>query len=107
MKNCISIIYTEDFSIFRLVRRHYWRLDTKSITLFQNEQSSKYYKEIPLSDIIAIDTARHKQGDVMHCFEIRTTNIDYFVGQEPLFGLRDGDPINLPPPDSGIGKFSF
>lgn len=89
----------------RLIRRHYWRLDTKSITLFQNEQSSKYYREIPLSDIIAVDTARLKQGDFMHCFEIRTANIDYFVGQEPLFGLRDGDPMNLPPPDSGIGAY--
>lgn len=89
----------------RFVRRHYWRLDTKSITLFQNEQSSKYYREIPLSDIIAVDFARQKVGEVMHCFEIRTTNIDYFVGQEPLYGLREGESINLPPPDSGIGAY--
>lgn len=89
----------------RLVRRHYWRLDTKSITLFHDEQSSNYYKEIALSDIIAVDTARHKQGDYMHCFELRTTNIDYFVGQDPLYGLRESDSINLPHPDSGIGAY--
>lgn len=44
------------------IRRHFWRLDTKSITLFQNDQGSKYYREIPLSDILTIDTARIKQG---------------------------------------------
>lgn len=41
----------------------------------------------------------------MHCFEIRTTNIDYYVGQDPLYNLRDGDTVNLPPPDSGIGAY--
>ncbi|KAL0114046.1 hypothetical protein PUN28_011397 [Cardiocondyla obscurior] len=39
-------------------KKHYWRLDTKSITLFQSENGSKYYKEIPLSDITAIETAK-------------------------------------------------
>lgn len=46
----------------KMIRRHYWRLDTKSITLFQSDQGSKYYKEIPLSDVLAVDTARVKQG---------------------------------------------
>ena len=40
------------------LKRHYWRLDSKSITLFTSEQGSKYYKEIPLNEILAIDTAR-------------------------------------------------
>lgn len=57
-------------SLFFKVRHHYWRLDTKSITLFQNEQSSKYYKEIPLAHVIAIDTARVKQGGNMIDFYI-------------------------------------
>lgn len=39
-------------------KKHYWRLDTKSITLFQNENGSKYYKEIPLAEISAIETAK-------------------------------------------------
>ncbi|CAH1164122.1 unnamed protein product [Phaedon cochleariae] len=89
----------------KTIRRHFWRLDTKSIVLFQNEQSSKYYREIPLSEILTIDTARIKQGEFMHCFEIRTANIDYFVGQDPLFDLQDGSLVNLPPPDSGVGAY--
>ncbi|XP_071633238.1 serine/threonine-protein kinase D3 isoform X3 [Temnothorax longispinosus] len=39
-------------------KKHYWRLDTKSITLFQSENGSKYYKEIPLAEISAIETAK-------------------------------------------------
>ncbi|XP_019880244.1 serine/threonine-protein kinase D3 isoform X2 [Aethina tumida] len=89
----------------RTIRRHFWRLDTKSIVLFQSDQGSKYYKEIPLSEILTIDSARIKQGDVMHCFEIRTANVDYFVGQDPLYNLQDINSVNLPPPDSGIGAY--
>ena len=40
------------------VKKHYWRLDTKAITLFQSDAGSKYYKEIPLSEILAIETAK-------------------------------------------------
>ncbi|XP_044264350.1 serine/threonine-protein kinase D3 isoform X2 [Tribolium madens] len=89
----------------RMVRRHFWRLDTKSILLFQNDHTSKYYKEIPLSEILTIDSARSKQAEVMHCFEIRTANVDYFVGQDPLYDLQDGNNVNLPPPDSGVGAY--
>ncbi|KAL4707341.1 hypothetical protein ACJJTC_005270 [Scirpophaga incertulas] len=42
----------------RTLRRHYWRLDSKAITLFQSEHGTKYYKEIPLNEILAVDTAR-------------------------------------------------
>lgn len=49
----------------RTVRRHFWRLDTKSIVLFQSDQGSKYYKEIPLSEILAIDSARIKQAGTL------------------------------------------
>lgn len=41
----------------------------------------------------------------MHCFEIRTANIDYFVGQDPLYEIPDVNKINLPPSDSGIGAY--
>lgn len=41
----------------------------------------------------------------MHCFEIRTTNVDYFVGQDPLHGLQEGCSVTLPPPDSGVGAY--
>lgn len=43
--------------------------------------------------------------EYMHCFEVRTANIDYFVGQDPLYDLQDGRSVNLPPPDSGIGAY--
>lgn len=84
-------------------KRHYWRLDSKAITLFVSDHGSKYFKEIPLNEIIAIDTARNLSGNESHCFQIRTTNVDYFVGQDPLLTYKVGEPLILPPPDSGIG----
>ncbi|KAJ4440673.1 hypothetical protein ANN_08821 [Periplaneta americana] len=51
----------------RTRKRHYWRLDTKSVTLFQSDTGSKYYKEIPLPEILSVDTARNLQGeDILH-----------------------------------------
>lgn len=86
----------------RGVKKHYWRLDSKAITLFVSDQGSKYYKEIPLNEIVAIDTARNFQGDVRHCFEIRTANVDYFVGLDPI---SDGEELILPPCNSGVGAY--
>lgn len=85
------------------VKRHYWRLDSKAITLFVSDQGSKYFKEVPLNEILAIDAARNLSGNESHCFLIRTTNVDYFVGQDPLLTYKVGEPLVLPPPDSGIG----
>lgn len=87
----------------KLVRRHYWRVDTASITLYVSESSSKYFREIQLSDILAVDTARNLTGNESHCFQIRTANLDFFVGQDPLLTYRVGESLILPPPDSGIG----
>lgn len=88
------------------IKRHYWRLDSKAITLFVSDQGSKYYREIPLNEILTVDPARNLQSEVLHCFEIRTANVDYFVGQDPLYNLKEGDPmLALPPPDSGIGAY--
>ncbi|XP_021940164.1 serine/threonine-protein kinase D3 [Zootermopsis nevadensis] len=87
----------------RMRKRHYWRLDTKSVTLFQSDTGSKYYKEIPLAEILSVDTARSLHGDVMHCFELRTANVDYYVGEDPLYGQKDASRITLPPADSGVG----
>ncbi|KAM3959281.1 LOW QUALITY PROTEIN: serine/threonine-protein kinase D3 [Aphomia sociella] len=80
----------------KTLKRHYWRLDSKSITLFTSEHGSKYYKEIPLNEILAVDTARQPQSDVMHCFELRTANVDYLVGVDA------GGP---PPPEAGVGAY--
>ncbi|XP_056403319.1 serine/threonine-protein kinase D1 isoform X3 [Hyla sarda] len=66
-------------------KRHYWRLDSKCITLFQNDTGSKYYKEIPLSEILSLEPARTLSqlppGANPHCFEITTANIVYYVGE--------------------------
>uniref|UniRef100_A0AAR2KAR3 Serine/threonine-protein kinase n=1 Tax=Pygocentrus nattereri TaxID=42514 RepID=A0AAR2KAR3_PYGNA len=66
-------------------KRHYWRLDSKSLTLFQNDSGAKYYKEIPLSEILQVESARDftslAQGGNPHCFEIITDNMVYYVGE--------------------------
>ncbi|XP_058801988.1 serine/threonine-protein kinase D1 isoform X2 [Phymastichus coffea] len=80
-------------------KRHYWRLDSKAITLFQSDTGSKYYKEIPLSEILAIESARTPHAP-MHCFELRTANVDYYVGEDLMYG---SERKQLPPPESGVG----
>lgn len=60
------------------VRRHYWRIDSKAITLYNSDHGSNYFKEIPLTDILAIDSSMLSGP---YCFQIRTTNVDFFVGQ--------------------------
>ncbi|XP_041429273.1 serine/threonine-protein kinase D1 isoform X1 [Xenopus laevis] len=66
-------------------KRHYWRLDSKCITLFQNDTGSKYYKEIPLSEILSLEPAKDLSllcpGANPHCFEITTANLVYYVGE--------------------------
>ncbi|XP_066529511.1 serine/threonine-protein kinase D1 [Hoplias malabaricus] len=68
-----------------LRKRHYWRLDSKCITLFQNDAGSKYYKEIPLSEVLSLDPAKTfnllPEGANPHCFEIATTSLIYYVGE--------------------------
>uniref|UniRef100_A0A7N9ATX1 Protein kinase D1 n=1 Tax=Mastacembelus armatus TaxID=205130 RepID=A0A7N9ATX1_9TELE len=68
-----------------LRKRHYWRLDSKCITLFQNDTGSKYYKEIPLSEILSLEPAQTfsllPEGANPHCFEIATVSLVYFVGE--------------------------
>uniref|UniRef100_A0A8C0BL50 Serine/threonine-protein kinase n=1 Tax=Buteo japonicus TaxID=224669 RepID=A0A8C0BL50_9AVES len=68
-----------------LRKRHYWRLDSKCLTLFQNESGTKYYKEIPLSEILQVtqprDFSNVVQGSNPYCFEIITDTMVYFVGE--------------------------
>ncbi|XP_059565681.1 serine/threonine-protein kinase D1 isoform X2 [Myotis daubentonii] len=68
-----------------LRKRHYWRLDSKCITLFQNDTGSRYYKEIPLSEILSLEPAKPSalipNGANPHCFEITTANVVYYVGE--------------------------
>uniref|UniRef100_A0A8C9T6T4 Serine/threonine-protein kinase n=1 Tax=Scleropages formosus TaxID=113540 RepID=A0A8C9T6T4_SCLFO len=62
-----------------LRKRHYWRLDCKCIILFQNDTTNKYYKEIPLSEILEVcpagDFTLVPPGTNPHCFEIVTDTI--------------------------------
>lgn len=46
--------------------------------MFLNDHSVKYYREIPLSEIIAIIPCSNTED---HCFELRTSNFDLFCGQ--------------------------
>ncbi|KAK6307446.1 hypothetical protein J4Q44_G00225940 [Coregonus suidteri] len=68
-----------------LRKRHYWRLDSKCITLFQNDTGSKYYKEIPLSEVLSLDPAKTfnllSEGSNAHCFEIVTASLVYYIGE--------------------------
>ncbi|KAM3875492.1 serine/threonine-protein kinase D2 [Diretmus argenteus] len=102
-----------------LRKRHYWRLDCKCIILFQNNTSNKYYKEIPLSEILEVrpagDFTLVPPGTSPHCFELITGTMRYFVGEDPntLPPLSPNNPQALPPtppspsnvaPNSGIGR---
>ncbi|XP_075139078.1 serine/threonine-protein kinase D1 isoform X2 [Leptodactylus fuscus] len=82
MKEGWMVHYTSKDS---MRKRHYWRLDSKCITLFQNDTGSKYYKEIPLSEILCLEPAKNLSllppGANPHCFEITTANIVYYVGE--------------------------
>ncbi|XP_054913176.1 serine/threonine-protein kinase D1 [Poeciliopsis prolifica] len=73
-----------------LRKRHYWRLDSKCITLYQNDTGSKYYKEIPLSEILSLEPAQNfsllPEGANPHCFEITTAMLVYYVGENLLRG---------------------
>uniref|UniRef100_A0A8D0CF80 protein kinase C n=1 Tax=Salvator merianae TaxID=96440 RepID=A0A8D0CF80_SALMN len=82
-----------------LRKRHYWRLDSKCLTLFQNNTSSRYYKEIPLSEILAVEPAQDftllPPGANPHCFEIITAKATYYVGENgvPSNPQHGGDSV--------------
>lgn len=75
-------------------KRHYWKLDSKAITMFQNENSSRYYKEIALNSIIGIETFKMDPSAEFlrapHVFEIRLQNMIYYVGEDPFYGSEEG-----------------
>ncbi|NP_001170925.1 protein kinase D4 isoform X2 [Danio rerio] len=66
-----------------LKKRHYWVLDGKSITLYPNENTSKYYKEISLSEVLQVRGADQISGD--HSLELQTGSLVYCV-----FAEQDG-----------------
>ncbi|XP_042359373.1 serine/threonine-protein kinase D3-like isoform X2 [Plectropomus leopardus] len=86
-----------------LRKRHYWRLDCKSLTLFQNESGAKYYKEIPLSEILQVELAQDfgslPPGSNPHCFEVITASMVYYVGED-IGGLHHNPVLAA----SGVGR---
>ncbi|CAJ1077682.1 serine/threonine-protein kinase D3-like isoform X2 [Xyrichtys novacula] len=86
-----------------LRKRHYWRLDSKSLTLFQNESGAKFYKEIPLSEILQVEPAQDfgnlSQGGNPHCFEVITASMVYYVGEDNG-GLHHNPALSA----SGVGR---
>uniref|UniRef100_A0A8C6U0T2 Serine/threonine-protein kinase n=1 Tax=Neogobius melanostomus TaxID=47308 RepID=A0A8C6U0T2_9GOBI len=88
-----------------LRKRHYWRLDCKCIILFQNNTTNKFYKEIPLSEILEVRPAGNfnlvPPGTNPHCFEIITGTMCYFVGEDP--NTTPPSPSQVAP-NSGIGR---
>lgn len=65
----------------KTIKRHYWRLDSKAITLFVSDQGSKYYREIPLNEILTIDTARNLQSGKGVCEGVSSiqTKTNFFL----------------------------
>ncbi|KAI4901141.1 hypothetical protein NFI96_030382, partial [Prochilodus magdalenae] len=67
-----------------LRKRHYWILDGKSIILYQSENSTKYYKELPLSEVLQVRgpgqlTVPVMPADSSHSFELVTSSLVYCV----------------------------
>ncbi|XP_023225927.1 serine/threonine-protein kinase D3-like [Centruroides sculpturatus] len=75
-------------------KRHYWMMDTKTITLHQNEATSKYYKEIALSEILSVEPVEQTNSSNLNkqdfCFKIHTSIVDYFVGVEDDKNVAQG-----------------
>uniref|UniRef100_A0A673N885 protein kinase C n=1 Tax=Sinocyclocheilus rhinocerous TaxID=307959 RepID=A0A673N885_9TELE len=89
-----------------LRKKHYWRLDCKCIILFQNDTTNKYYKEIPLSEILEVrlagDFSLVPPGKSPHCFEIMTGTMIYFVGEDP--NTTPSPSSSVVAPNSGVGR---
>ena len=54
----MMIIIINGRTYFQERKKHYWRLDTKSIILYPNNTDWKYFKEIQLSEILNIESAK-------------------------------------------------
>ncbi|XP_071961798.1 serine/threonine-protein kinase D1-like isoform X2 [Antedon mediterranea] len=64
-------------------KRHYWRLDSKAVTMYQSDNTTRYYKEIPLSEILCVEatkSAAAPETRASHYFEIHTKGVIYYIG---------------------------
>ncbi|KAF3837215.1 hypothetical protein F7725_004679, partial [Dissostichus mawsoni] len=65
-----------------LRKRHYWIVDWKNITLYQNENSTKFYKEISLSEVLQVRGPAHlslSPGNSGHTLEVETAALVFCV----------------------------
>ncbi|VDP11402.1 unnamed protein product [Onchocerca flexuosa] len=61
-------------------KKHYWRLDTKAIVLYKDDSSTRFYKEIPLSEILDIKyNSDHDLNKTAHFLEIQTRGSTYYM----------------------------
>ncbi|KAK0414381.1 hypothetical protein QR680_007290 [Steinernema hermaphroditum] len=63
-------------------KKHYWRLDTKSIIMYKDENSTGYYKELPLNEILDVKTIEQHaplEEQLTHYFEIKTHTAVYYI----------------------------
>uniref|UniRef100_A0A914HHT2 protein kinase C n=1 Tax=Globodera rostochiensis TaxID=31243 RepID=A0A914HHT2_GLORO len=81
--------YTDRYS---MRKKHFWRLDPKTITMFKDESASGYYKEIPLCEVLEVKTVLSEQEQQQHVelarspthfFEIRTHSSVYYIVFSP------------------------
>ncbi|XP_028840800.1 protein kinase D4 isoform X2 [Denticeps clupeoides] len=64
-----------------LRKRHYWILDGRSITLYQDESSNKYFKELALSEVLQVrGRGQLTEPGGPHSFELATAALVYCVG---------------------------
>ncbi|CAL1529671.1 unnamed protein product [Lymnaea stagnalis] len=85
-------------------KRHYWRLDPKSIFFYLDEKSTRYYKKIDLNSITNVDSAKASKGQDFsrfpHVFEFSTDSTIYFIGEDPTYGQESNIVVS---PESGVG----
>ncbi|XP_061610058.1 serine/threonine-protein kinase D3-like isoform X2 [Phyllopteryx taeniolatus] len=68
-------------------KRHFWRLDCKSLTLFQNHSGAKFYKELSLSEILRVEASQEVVGPTAGsnapCFRlVLSSGPVYYVGED-------------------------
>ncbi|XP_059139486.1 serine/threonine-protein kinase D1-like isoform X2 [Physella acuta] len=88
----------------KMRKRHFWRLDPKSIYLFIDEKSTRYYKKIDLNSITGVESAKAPKGQdysrFPHVFEFSTDSMTYYVGEDPTYGQESNIVVS---PESGVG----
>jgi len=99
------MVHFKTLNTERAKKLHYWRLDTKNIRLFENDQSEDPAFEIPLSDVFSVDSnlepmgSRH--GRNPYLFTLTTSNEIFYCGERDDFD--DNGAIIPANPKSGKG----